>query len=55
MAGVKTGAEREREEEEPLVGALGAGGPVRVPPSLLLGTSGTQTALLPSSTELHVD
>ena len=50
VAGVKAGAEWEREEEEPLGGALGAGGPLQVPQSLLLKASGTQSALLPTST-----
>ena len=55
VAGVKAGAEWEREEEEPLGGALGAGGPMRVPPSPLLDTSGSNAALLPTEAELHVD
>ena len=55
VAGVKAGAEWEREEGEPLGGALGAGGAMRVPPSPPLGTSGNSAVLLPTTPSLHVD
>ena len=44
-----------REEEEPLGGAHGAGGPQQAPPSLASTFKATAEMLLPSALSLHVD